>query len=514
MTTLEGLAHGFTVALQPEVLIYSLFGALLGTFVGVLPGIGAMAAITLLLPLTYYISSEAALVMLAGVYYGAQYGGAVASILLRLPGTPQSVVTALDGYPMAQQGRGGVALFTAMISSFAGSMLGIVVLVVLAGWLSRVATEFGAADYAAMMIMGLVAASTIGSKHPAKSFAMVVLGLILGCVGTDVNSGAQRLTFGRTELIDGINLVALAMGLFGVAEVISNIRRADRHGPPDRVTLRQLIPTRQDLRRMVAPVLRGTGLGSMLGALPGTGSTISSFLSYAMEQRVARQPERFGKGAIEGVAGPEAANNSAAITAFVPTLTLGIPGDPIMALMLGALIIHGIQPGPLMLEARPDMFWGLVVSFGIGNLFLLILNLPLIGIWVSMLRIPFRWLYPAIIVFICLGVYSVRGSVFDIAMVAGIGAVGYALSLAAFSPALLLLGFVLGPLIETNLRRAMLISRGDPMIFLERPIACGFIMAAVALIVFPVVKSVFRGRRTGALPPDPQGIWTKKKGRR
>ena len=367
MTTLEGLAHGFTVALQPDVLIYSLFGALLGTFVGVLPGIGAMAAITLLLPLTYYISSEAALVMLAGVYYGAQYGGAVASILLRLPGTPQSVVTALDGYPMAQQGRGGVALFTAMISSFAGSMLGIVVLVMLAGWLSGVATEFGAADYAAMMIMGLAAASTIGSKRPAKSLAMVVVGLILGCIGTDVNSGAQRLTFGRTELIDGINLVALAMGLFGVAEVISNIRNADRHGPPDRVSLRQLIPTRQDLRQMIAPVLRGTGLGSMLGALPGTGSTISSFLSYAMEQRVARKPEQFGKGAIQGVAGPEAANNAASITAFVPTLTLGIPGDPIMALMLGALIIHGIQPGPMMLEARPDMFWGLVVCGTAGR---------------------------------------------------------------------------------------------------------------------------------------------------
>ncbi|WP_372800135.1 tripartite tricarboxylate transporter permease [Paracoccus seriniphilus] len=494
MNTLEGLAHGLSVALQPSVLVYSLFGALLGTFVGVLPGIGAMAAITLLLPITYYISSEAALVMLAGVYYGAQYGGAVASILLRLPGTPQSAVTTLDGYPMAQQGRAGVALFTSMISSFSGSMLGIVILVLLAGWLAEVATMFGAAEYAAMMIMGLVAAATVGAGSPAKSLAMVVAGLILGCVGTDVNSGAQRFTFGQTQLLDGINLVALAMGLFGVAEVIANIRKADRHGPPDRISLRQLVPQRHELRKMIAPITRGTTLGGFFGALPGTGSTISSFLSYALERRISRHPERFGKGEIAGIAGPEAANNSAAITAFVPTLTLGIPGDPIMALMLGALVIHGIQPGPMMLEARPDMFWGLVASFGIGNLFLLILNLPLIGIWVSMLRIPFRWLYPAIIVFICLGVYSVRGATFDIAMVAGIGAIGYLLALASFSPAMLLLGFVLGPLIETNLRRALLISRGDPMVFIERPIACLFVMATVALVGLATIKAVSRNR--------------------
>ncbi|WP_128254053.1 tripartite tricarboxylate transporter permease [Falsirhodobacter deserti] len=494
MTTLEGLAHGLLVALQPSILIYSLLGAVLGTLVGVLPGIGAMAAITLLLPITYHISSEAALVMLAGVYYGAQYGGAVASILLRLPGTPQSAVTTLDGYPMAQQGRAGVALFTSMVSSFAGAMLGILILVVLSGWLAGMATSFGAADYAAMMVMGLVAASTIGNSRPVKSLAMVVVGLIAGCIGTDVNSGVQRLTFGQTQLLDGINLVALAMGLFGVAEVIANIQGADRHGPPSRVSLRQLIPTRDDVRRMVGPILRGTGLGGLFGALPGTGSTISSFLAYGLERRIARKPERFGNGAIEGVAAPESANNSASITAFVPTLTLGIPGDPIMALMLGALVIHGIQPGPTLLTSHPDMFWGLVVSFGIGNLFLLVLNLPLIGIWVSILRIPFRWLYPAIIVFICLGVYSVRGSTFDIFMVGGIGITGYALTRAAFSPALLLLGFVLGPLIETNLRRAMLVSRGDAMIFLERPVACAFVVATVLLLIWPVVKRIIPKR--------------------
>ncbi|MDO6456084.1 tripartite tricarboxylate transporter permease [Celeribacter halophilus] len=491
MTTFEGLMHGLSVALHPSVLVYSLFGAILGTFVGVLPGIGAMAAITLLLPITYYVSSEAALVMLAGVYYGAQYGGAVASILLRLPGTPQSAVTTLDGYPMAQNGRAGLALFTSMISSFSGSMLGIIVLIFLAEWLSGVATKFGAADYAAMMIMGLVAASTVGSGRPAKNLAMVVLGLIIGVIGTDVNSGLQRFTFGRTELMDGVNLVALAMGLFGAAEVISNIRNTERSTPVARIPLRELLPSRAELKRLPAPILRGSTLGSFFGALPGTGSTISSFLSYALERRVSREPKKFGTGQIEGISGPEAANNSASISAFVPTLTLGIPGDPIMALMLGALVIHGVQPGPMMLENSPDMFWGLVASFAIGNLFLLFINLPLIGIWVNMLRIPFRWLYPAIIVFISMGVYSVRGSSFDIAMVAGIGIIGYALSRAKFSPALLLLGFVLGPLIETNLRRAMLISRGDPMVFIERPIACVFVVLTAVLILWSLI-SAFR----------------------
>jgi TctA family transporter len=500
MGTWEGLLTGLSFATQPEVLVYCLLGVLLGTFVGVLPGIGAMAAISLLLPVTYYITAEAALIMLAGVYYGAQYGGAVASILMRLPGTPQSAVTALDGYPMARAGRGGPALFAAMVSSFAGSILGIVVLVMLAGWLSRVAVAFGAADYAAMMVLGLVAACTIGSASPAKGFAMIVLGMLLGCVGTDVNSGAMRYTFGQTELLDGVNLVALAMGLFGVAEVIANVRDPDRQSVAEKIGFRQMAPTRDDLSRMAWPTLRGSGLGSFFGALPGTGSTLSSFLSYAMERRIARRPDRFGNGAIEGVAGPEAANNSAAITAFVPTLTLGIPGDPIMALMLGALVIHGVQPGPMMLDARPEMFWGLVASFGIGNLLLLILNLPLIGIWVALLRIPFRWLYPAILIFICLGVYSVRGLTYDVVAVAAIGLAGYLLALARFSPALLLLGFVLGPLIETNLRRALLISRGDPMVFLERPIAAAFVAAIIGLLALSAVQAVKRRRKDS--PPN------------
>ena len=495
MSTWDSLLLGLSFALQPQVLVYCLLGVLLGSFVGVLPGIGAMAAIALLLPLTFYMSPEAALIMLAGVYYGAQYGGAVSSILLRLPGTPQSAVTTLDGYPMARQGRAGVALFTAMVSSFSGAMIGIVVLVTLAGWLSGLATSFGAADYAAMMIFGLVAASTIGSDRPVKGFAMIALGLLLGTIGTDVNSGAQRFTFGRTELLDGLNLVALAMGLFGVAEVIANIRNPERQRTAARIPLRSLIPTRDDLRRIPLPILRGSALGSFFGALPGTGSTLSAFLAYAGERRFARQPERFGKGAVEGVAGPESANNAASITAFAPTLTLGIPGDPIMALMLGALIIHGIQPGPLMLEARPEMFWGLVASFGIGNLLLILLNLPLIGLWVAMLRIPFNYLYPAILIFLCLGVYSVRGLPFDILLVAAIGVAGYLMALARFSPALLLLGYVLGPLIETNLRRAFLISRGDPMVFLQRPIAAGFVIASLALLAWSLSR-LWRRKRS------------------
>ncbi len=497
MTTWEGLVYGLGVALQPHVLAYCFLGVFLGTFIGVLPGVGALAAISLLLPITYYIAPESALVMLAGVYYGAQYGGSIASILLRLPGTPQSAVTAIEGYPLARQGKAGLALFTAMSSSFIGSVLGIAVLVLMAPWLAKIGTKFGAAEYAAMMTLGLVAASTVGAGAPAKSMAMVVVGMILGCVGTDVNSGQMRFTFGQTELLDGVNLVALAMGLFGISEVIANIRSSgDRH-VKERVGLREMLKERRELKRMAGPAVRGTALGSFFGALPGTGGVIATFISYALERKITRTPERFGNGAIEGIAGPEAANNSGAITAFIPTLTLGIPGDVIMALLLGAMIVHGVQPGPLMLVERPEMFWGLIASFGIGNLFLLVLNLPLIGIWVALLRIPFSLLYPAIVVFVCIGVYSVRGSTFDVLSVVLIGAFGYALSLLRFNPALLLLGFVLGPLIETNLRRALLLSRGDLLVFFERPISAGFMAATIALLIWGVVSGL-RGRRKAA----------------
>ena len=500
MTTLEGLLYGLSVSTQPTMLLYCFVGVCLGTFTGVLPGVGALAAISLLLPITYYIPPGEALVMLAGVYYGAQYGGAIASILLRLPGTPQSAVTAIEGYPLARQGRAGLALFTAMSGSFIGSVVAILILVLAAPWLARIGTRFGAAEYAAMMVLGLVAAATVGSTAPAKALAMVTVGMILGCVGTDVNSGVMRFTFGTTQLLDGISLVALAMGLFGVVEVIANIRASGRVGPMQRIGLMDMLRERRALRRIVRPALRGTALGSFFGALPGTGGLIATFLSYALERRITRTPERFGNGAIEGVAGPEAANNAGAITAFIPTLTLGIPGDVIMALMLGAMILHGIQPGPLMVVERPEVFWGLIASFAIGNLFLLVLNLPLIGLWVSILRIPFSFLYPAIVVFVCLGVYSVRGAPFDIFAVAAIGAVGYGLSLMKFSPALLLLGFVLGPLIETNLRRALLLSRGDLMVFVERPLSAVFVAATAALILWGIGSSLRRRWRAAAGP--------------
>ncbi|WP_172293691.1 tripartite tricarboxylate transporter permease [Pseudoruegeria sp. HB172150] len=495
MNTLDGLIYGLGVATQPVVLFYCFFGVFLGTFIGVLPGVGALAAISLLLPITFYMPPEAALVMLAGVYYGAQYGGSIASILLRLPGTPQSAVTALEGYPLARQGKAGAALFVAMSSSFIGSILGIAILVLFAPLLAQIGTKFGAAEYFSMMLLGLVAASTVGSEAPAKAMAMVVVGMILGCVGADVNSGALRFTFGQTELLDGVNLVALAMGLFGISEVISNVRTSGARKVEEKVGPKDLLRERRQLKRVKFSILRGTGLGAFFGALPGTGGTIATFLSYAVERKVSRHPEEFGKGAVEGIAGPESANNSAAITAFIPTLTLGIPGDVIMALMLGAMIIHGVQPGPLMLVERPEMFWGLIASFGIGNLFLIVLNLPLIGIWVALLRIPFSYLYPAITVFVCLGVYSVRGSAFDVMSVVFIGAFGYIMALMRFNPALLLLGFVLGPLIETNLRRALLLSRGDLLVFFERPISAVFLSATILLIGWGVFTSLRKIRR-------------------
>lgn len=484
MDIFDGLWLGLQAAIQPTMLLYCFIGVFLGTLVGVLPGVGAMAAISLLLPITYYIPSTAAIAMLAGVFYGSQYGGSIASILLNLPGTPSSAVTSLDGYPLAKQGKAGVALFTAMLSSFVGSMLGLLMLIGLGSVLSKIGLVFGPAEYFALMLLGLIAASAVGSGSPAKSLAMVVLGLLLGGVGTDVNTGLPRFTFGVPELMDGINLVALAMGLFGISEVISSIRAGGAGSINTRLNLRSMLPERDEIRRSVCPMLRGTAIGSFFGAMPGTGAAIASFISYAVEKKVSREPGRFGKGALEGVAGPEAANNSGAMTAFIPTLTLGIPGDVVMALMLGAMMIHGIQPGPLMVSENPAMFWGLIVSFGIGNLMLLILNLPLIGIWVSLVRIPFSMLYPAILVFICLGVYSVNNNVFDVYVVALVGAAGYLLAKLGFNPAPLLLGFVLGPMLEENLRRALLLSRGDPMTFVERPLSAGLLFLCIALLAW------------------------------
>lgn len=494
MSISDGLMLGLQTVLDPVTFLYCFVGVFLGTLIGVLPGIGALATISLLLPVTYHIPATAALVMLAGVYYGAQYGGSTASILLNLPGTPSSAVTCLDGNPMAKQGRAGVALFMTAISSFLGSMAGILALVLFTPAIAQIGLKFGPPEYFSMMLLGLVAASTLASGAPTKGLAMVVLGLLLGTVGLDVNAGVARFDFGSPFLLDGINLVALAMGMFGISEVISSINRTQGSMIKERITLRTMTPTRDDLRQSAMPILRGTGIGSFFGALPGTGPGIASFFAYAVEKKIAKEPERFGKGAIEGVTAPEAANNAGAQTAFVPTLSLGIPGDPVMALMLGALIIHGVQPGPLLMTLQPELFWGLIVSFAFGNIMLLVLNLPLIGLWVSILKIPYRVLYPAILVFISLGVYSVSNNVFDIYMVALVGAFGYALSVLRFEAAPMLLAFVLGKPMEEYFRRALVLSRGDLSTFYQSPISAAMLLLASVLLIWTIYGAARKSR--------------------
>jgi len=484
---------GMDKALSLSTLWYCFVGVLLGTLVGVLPGIGGLATIALLLPVTFHLDATDAIVMLAGVYYGSTYGGSTASILLNLPGTPSNAVACLDGYPMTQQGRAGVALFMTTIASFFGATVGILILMLFAPGIAEVALKFGAPEYFAMMLLGLVAASTISTGSPIKGIAMVVLGILIGVVGTDVNSGMSRFTFGHAELADGLPLVAIAMGIFGLAEVIYSVNKI-KAGHVDRksITLRSMIPTRDDWRRSWMPMARGSIIGSFFGALPGTGGTIASFMTYAVEKRVSKTPERFGKGAVEGITAPESANNACDQTAFIPTLTLGIPGTVSMALMLGALMIHGISPGPQLMTEKPELFWGLIMSFWIGNIMLLVLNIPLIGIWVRVLAVPYHWLYPGVIVLVCIGVFSINNSTFDVWVVALFGIVGYAMRLLDFPPAPLLLGWVLGPLMEENLRRALLISRGDFMVFLTRPICLGFMIVTALLIAWALYASYVR----------------------
>lgn len=493
--TIVNLGMGFDTATTPINLLYCFVGVFLGTLVGVLPGIGSLAAISMLMPLTFYVPPDTALIMLAGIYYGTQYGGSTASILLNLPGTPSSAVVCLDGYPMAKQGRAGVALAMTTFASFIGATFGIIVLTMFAQVLAQVGMSFAAADYFALMLLGLVASSTLAAGSPLKGVAMVLLGILLGQVGTDVQTGLPRYTFGSLSLADGINLVALSMGLFGVSEVISNIAGGGHAGSVYRVTLRSLIPTRKDVRESVAPAARGTLLGSLIGALPGTGTNVASFMAYVVEKRVAKNPNKFGRGAIEGVVAPESANNAAAQTAFVPTMTLGIPGDAVMALLLGVLIMHGIQPGPRLIEAQPALFWGLIVSFWIGNVLLVVLNLPLIGLWVRMLSVPRQILMPAILVFMCIGVYSVNLNVFDVWVMIAFGIVGFTMIRFGFEPAPLILGFILGPLVEQYLTRALLISGGDPMVFVQRPISATLLAATVLLFLVTIYGSL-RRRRT------------------
>ena len=498
MDTLASFGQGLLVVLQPENLMYCFIGVFLGTFIGVLPGIGSMAAIALILPLTFYLDPTPALVMIAAVFYGAEYGGSTASILMNLPGTPAASITAIEGYPLAKKGRAGVALFSTAMASFGGGMIGLVVIIVLSPSLAKLALSFGPADYFSVILLGLVAASAVSNSGALKGIAIMVTGLMLGTIGIDLTTGDLRFTMGIPELRDGVHIVIVAMGLFGVSELIASIRANIGGKATQTIDYNDFYPSKEEWKSLFAPIMRGGAIGSFFGALPGTGQTIAAAIAYAVEKRVSPEREKFGTGVLPGVAVPEAANNSATQTAFIPTLTLGVPGSPPMAIVIGALMIYGITPGPRLLVEQPDMFWGLVASFLVGNIMLLILNVPLIGLWVRLLKIPYKYMYPTIIVLVCMGVYSLNNNVFDIWLTLVIGAVGYVMRLFRFEPAPLLLGFVLGPLMEEQLRRSMLLSRGDPMVFLERPISATLIAITAGILIFALYTTERNRRRARA----------------
>lgn len=500
MELIEHLSIGVTAALSWQNLLYCFVGVTLGTLVGVLPGLGPVATIAMLLPVTYGLPPDAALIMLAGIYYGAQYGGSTAAILVNLPGESSSLVTCLDGYAMARNGRAGVALGIAAIGSFFAGTVATLVVAVAAVPLADFALRFGPADYFSLMVLGLIAAVVLAQGDIYKAVAMTLLGLLLGMVGVDVNSGAERYTFGIPELADGISFVAISMGIFGIGEIIANLEREQGRESVIR-TVGRLLPTREDYRRSWKPVLRGSLLGTLLGVLPGGGAMLSSFASYTLEKRLAKDPSQFGKGAVEGVAGPESANNAGAQTSFIPLLVMGLPANAVMALMIGAMMIHGIVPGPQVMGERPELFWGVIVSMWLGNALLLLLNLPLIGVWVRLLAVPYRILYPAILLFCCIGVYSVNNSFFDVLLAVVFGLLGYLFIKLRCEPAPLLLGFVLGPLMEENLRRAMLLSRGDPMVFFTRPISATLLLFGVAFLVLLALPR-FRATREIAFAGD------------
>jgi TctA family transporter len=479
---IANLELGLQTALTLNNLLYCLIGVFLGTAIGVLPGLGPTATIAMLLPITFTLPPVSSLIMLAGIYYGSQYGGSTTSILVNLPGEAASVVTTLDGYQMAKQGRAGAALATSAIGSFFAGTVATFLIAAFGPPLAAVALEFGPADYFSLMVLGLVASVVLAQGSLLHAIGMVVLGLVLGLVGTDVTSGAQRYTFDIPELADGINFVTVAMGMFGLGEIIRNLEsESQRSVVIKKIT--NLMPTREDLKRIIAPILRGTLVGSALGILPGSGSILGSFAAYSIEKKVSKYRDQFGKGAIEGVAAPESANNAGAQTSFIPMLTLGIPSNPVMALMVGAMIIQGIQPGPSVITEQPALFWGMIVSMWIGNLFLLVLNLPMIGLWVRMIMVPYHLLYPAIVVFTAIGVFSLNNREFDIYLMALFGVLGYVFGKLGCESAPMLLAFILGPLMEEYLRRAMLISRGDPWVFVQRPISVTLLaLAALAII--------------------------------
>jgi TctA family transporter len=493
MDLIANLATGFGVALTFQNLIYAFFGVLLGTLIGVLPGIGPVPTIAMLLPVTYALPPVSALIMLAGIYYGAQYGGSTTAILVNLPGESSSVVTCIDGYQMARRGRAGTALAIAAIGSFIAGTFATLVVAAFAPPLAEVALKFGPAEYFSLMVLGLIAAVVLASGSLLKAIAMIVLGLLLGIIGTDVNSGLQRYSFGIPELSDGIGFVVVAMGLFGYAEIIVNLEHKEaREVFTDKVS--GLWLKWKDFKEALPAIVRGTFLGSALGILPGGGALLSSFASYTLEKKIAKDPSRFGKGAIQGVAGPESANNAGAQTSFIPLLTLGIPPNAVMALMVGAMTIHSIQPGPQVMTSNPQLFWGLIASMWIGNVMLVILNLPMIGIWVKLLQVPYRLLYPAILVFCCIGVYSLQNNVFDVVLTALFGFLGWLFVKLECEPAPLLLGFILGPLMEENLRRALLLSRGDPTVFATRPLSATLLAIAAVLLLIVMAPNVRKKR--------------------
>src|SRR5689334_5705179 len=493
MDLLGHLGLGLSVALSFQNLLYAFFGCMVGTLIGVLPGIGPVATSAWLLPITFHLPPTAALIMLAGIYYGAQYGGSTTSILVNLPGEASSVVTCIDGYQMARNGRAGAALSISALGSFFAGTVGTIIIVLFAQPLTEMAQKFGPADYCSLMALGLVAAIVLASGSVLKAIAMVFLGLLIGLVGTDVNTGAQRFTFDIPELSDGIDFAPIAMGLFGIAEIVVNLEKhLERSGGTIKVG--SLWPTREEIRRAIPAALRGTLLGSALGVLPGGGPTLGAFSSYTLEKKVSKTPERFGKGAVEGVAAPESANNAAAQTSFIPMLTLGIPSNAVMALMVGAMIIQGIQPGPEVMTKKPDLFWGMIASMWIGNLMLVVINLPMIGMWVKLLTVPYRFLAPAILLFCAIGAYSLQNSTFHVLQVAIFGVLGYIFVRLGCEGAPFLLGLVLGPQMEEYFRRAMLLSRGDPMVFLERPISLGLLITTALLLILMALPSIKKAR--------------------
>ena len=501
MDVLGGLYNGFAVALQPFNLLACFIGVFVGTLVGVLPGIGPVSAMALLLPITLNSTPEAGIIMMAGIYYGSMYGGSTTSILVNIPGEAASVVTCLDGHEMAKRGRAGPALGIAALASFFAGTVSIVALMIVAPTLARVAVAFGPAEYFSLMVLGLTVLAFLTQGSIAKAMLMACFGVVLGIVGIDQITAMPRLTFERLELLDGIGLIPVVMGLFGVAEILSNLERSIQREVVDS-RIGSLMPNKDDLKRSTMPMLRGTVLGFFLGILPGGGAVIASFASYAMEKKISDTPERFGQGAIEGVAGPEAANNSAAGGAFIPLMTLGIPPNVVMALLLGAFIIHGLQPGPLMMTQNPGIFWGIVASMYIGNIMLLVLNMPLIGIWVQVLKVPYKLLFPLILMFCIVGVFSSGSAVFDVFVMTVFGVLGYLMRKFGYESAPLVLAFVLGPLLENNLRKSLILSRGDFWIFLERPISLACLTLAALILVAPLLPTFAKKREAIALDSE------------